>query len=301
MPLQVVRPPRQQKRSRKTLFVALAFGAAALGAVAVWQATSELPFLTHREAISTALALEEASSIERVRALVRSAVVPPPVPLPGVPQPVASVAEWIWSCKSVQHYTFLGVADERTDAVRLRFRVHAEAEGEGGAKTLVDYHDFRIARVDGAVVVTDVRSLLCGGWFTDLARERERLAPEMAAPSGQAFTAAMTQSQAGAMLAAFRALPEPARRSIANGTTLLAALVTRELGPERDSVVRDAVDDLRTLHPEKRAMDLWLLYHVQTHGYGDRLREDAMRAVERLSPAVDDAAWMRSAMKQLRD
>jgi hypothetical protein len=302
LPVPAPRAPRKKPAHRKRRLLLIAGGVAVLGAVAVWQATSELPFVTHREVMATALALENAKSAAALRTLLAFDDPVPRIALPGIPDPPTDVADWIQEHKTRHHFTYLDAADERTKHTRLRFRVHTVLERANGENELLllDYHELKIDRRAGKVVVVDVRSLLCGGWFTELAQEREHIAASMSSPAGQAFTAALAGTDARGMLAAFRALDEPARHAIGNGSALLGALAARDVGAAREPVFREAVTELRTLHPDSRTIDLWLLYHVQAHGVDDETRGDAIHAVERLAPRVEDGDWMRSALKKLK-
>ena len=301
LPVPSPRQPRKKPSHTKRRLLIAGGCVAVLAAVGVWQATTELPFLTHNEVIAIALAVENASSVEAVRGLVASDGPVPPIPLPGLPDPPTGVAEWLHACKTTNHYTYLGSAGERTKNTRLRFRVHAEQQrGAENELRLVDYHELRIDRRAGKVVVVDVSSLLCGGWFSELAKQRAGIAKSMASPEGNAFTAALAGNDAKSMLATFRALDEPARKFLGNGAALLGALSARDVGDARDAVFREAMNELTTLHPNARTFDLWLLYHVQVHGVDATTRAEALNAVERLEPRVEDGEWMRGAKKKLQ-
>src|SRR5262245_35630408 len=130
------RQQRRQRRSRGVILCLAAVGAAGFAAFAVWIGSSEPPYVTHREVMAMAVAIENAQSLAELQRLVRFDAGAQLTPVPTLPdgESATDVTAWIWGIKSMAHYTFLGGRDEQTARPRLLFRANTDT-------VLRDYHE----------------------------------------------------------------------------------------------------------------------------------------------------------------
>src|SRR5262249_43169283 len=130
-------------------------------------------------------------------------------------------------------------------------------------------------------------------WFSELLRERERLADALQGPQVAAVRAAIASHDAAAALATHAALPEPVRAAVIVALDLLAAF------PEDERVF----DGLRAQHRDWLAPDFAALRRAQLDSFANRpkwLLEAGKQVLPSIYARTDDDQWCSSLRTALR-
>jgi hypothetical protein len=294
------RRPRHPPRRRKGLLAVIALLIAVFAAAAWWLASSTVPYVTHREAIRMAVAIEGATSLEQLRALIADDV--PALPdLPvasGSPPGFDNVAGRIWWHKTECKFTFLGLQGDRSAGGVLPFRSLFR-------DLYVDYVELRLEKRNGEVRVVDLRSFsLFGMWWTEALRQLERV-------SAWGLPAAVLASRPPestavdfeTLLGMLRAAPEQDRQLVLVLGTELAARFFRRNADY--SSLRQHALEFRTRYPDNLTADVMVLYEAVTAFVTNRLepllRKDALAALDRLHARFGDEAYIRPLQERLRN
>jgi hypothetical protein len=282
------RQQRRQRRSRGVVLALAAVGAVLFTSVTVWLGSSNAPYVTHREVMAIAVAIEGAQSVDEVRRMVRfdaPAGTWPVSPFPSESAPT-DLASWIWLFKSKTSYAYLGARDEQTERPRLLFRATLPTK-------LIDYQELRVARDASGIRVVDLYSMFHDRWFSELLHERERLADALHGPQVAALTAAVTSRDAPAAIAMYRALPDTVRASVIFGVELLSAFPIDER----------VFTELREQHRDWLALGFHALVCAQVDDFANKpawLLDAALQVLPRIKARTDDDEWTISLTKALK-
>src|SRR5262245_58233256 len=252
------RPAPKRPASKGTRYAALA-AALLFAPLAVWLAHQDPPVVTHAEAVNLALAIEQAKDQPAIGRLVHfeePAAAPEEPSMPGAALPPGAaapsaqssrLAAFIAFAKSHGDYTFL---DTRTDARGERSLVFRCAH-DG---VLLDYHELRLGRSDGQVVVCELWSMSFGGWIGELMEERrEILAAKELAGAAVDFMQQVDALDPEHLEAAFQKLHRRLRTSRCIGLRYLM-----KIGPQNYLPFRVAFVEFRAENPDNLAADLLL-------------------------------------------
>ena len=237
---------REPKRSKR-VFVVLTVAAAAFAGLAAWIMSQPLPYVTHREILDLAMAIERTKNADQLRQLFD------PEFFRGLDRDEVERA-WHWQDDPAVHLTFLTSVDGRTQRPRLLFRLQSQKPGKAGSTTtLIDFHEMVAGRLADGVKVVDFRSLMANDiWFRSAAAGPAGSGtPEGLAP----LTGARTQSEA---VAAFQALSAERRAEQLTRIALLKFADPRD----RDGFAV-LTREVRAWVPENLSPAFRLLYHAQ--------------------------------------
>jgi len=272
------RKRREPKKNRRVLGM-LALAGVLFAGAAAWIASQPMPYVTHREILELATAIEATKNCEQLLRYVE------PRLFEGLP---AEAKELVTKPRDDSNilYTFLTVADERTKRPRLLFRLHQRApvRAAGVATTTVfDYQEMVADRVDEVVKVVDVRSLAGGDmWLSSWrgAAESPALGPLLAA--------VQARKQADAV-AAFHALPPEERSGLPARRMLLHAMDTKDA----DGFLTLS-REVWTWYPPNLAPAFRVLFDAQfaTPPIQGQLRDDVRAAIGRIQMRIPDDAWL---------
>lgn len=234
------RPPRRSpvRRSRTGPVVMILLAVGGFAALAVFLATRVPPYVTHKEALELVLTIEATKGQPALQKLVAG---------PEVAQ--VEIAEAIDAAKQAGNYTYLTTRNEQSERLALVFRSDKN-------DVLFDYHELRVARIDGTVRIVGLWSMARDGWLRELAEERDRLAKD---PAYVAYRQAAEKATPLTLLTAFHELPDALRRSSATGEPLLQAIAKAE-----PVTALDLVEAHRRQHPGSLAGDVAWVRRVQS-------------------------------------
>ena len=275
---------RQRREPRKSRRVLAMLGVAALlfAGVAAWIASQPMPYVTHREILELATAIEATKNSQQLLRHVDSKW------FDGLP---AEARELVTKPRDDANilYTFLTVADERTQRPRLLFRLHqrtpSRTAGVGATTTVFDYQEMVADRRDGVVKVVDVRSLAGGDVWLDARRD----ATSEATPALASLLAAVQSRKQAEALAAFLALPPDERSTTTARLLLLRAMDTRDA----DAFLALS-REVRTWLPKNLAPAFRVLFDAQfaTPPITGQLRDDVRAAIGWIQLRIPDDAWL---------
>lgn len=249
--------------------MALVIGGLALAVfavVAAWLASSDPPVVTHAEAVAMALKVEQAKTVAQLEQLSEFDV-PGPAP---VPTPAAVIGRW----KQDFEYTFVRMLD-KGGRRSLLFRV------DDGSRPF-DYHELRLDRRNREVKVTDLWSMLYGGWLRDILAEK-LATPMMLQADVGAFQERLAGDEPAEKLQIdFERLPDRVRTLPLLGMHYV--MVMQQRLPE---AAAKALHEIRAAHPDLLGPDLLLVADKAS----DRAAMAA--AIERILARVPDDDFLR--------
>lgn len=276
------RPAARRKPSRAALFVALA--ALLFVPLAVWLAHQDPPRVTHAEAVNLALAIELANDLPAMERLVHFDEAAVPLGDPGLPPAASPIAAHIAFAKRSGDYTFLDMRTDKAGERTLVFRCARD-------RTLLDYHELRLARHDDQVKVCELWSMRHGGWMRDLLQERrELLASEELATDAIAFVQQVDELNPERLEAAFQKLNRKLRTSRCIGLLYLT-----KIGPQNFLPFRVALVEFRTDNPDNLAADLLLI----GPGATEISQQEILAAFRRIHARVGDEDFLARLRNQL--
>ena len=283
---------RREPKSRKRVYVVVAITLALFAGLAAWISTRPMPYVTHREILLLATAIEATKSSEQMLRHFDAEL------FRGLPPNIAQIVSMNRDDPSIT-YTFLTVADERTQRPRLLFRVHKSFEvrmGIGGRTTVIDYQEMVAGRRGDAVKVTDFRSVAVGDmWWTAMRDPREG-GPPPATPTMAALREAVDAKNQTNAVKAFQALPPEERALVAARATLLSCMDTADA----DGFLTLS-REVRTWLPENLAPPFRVLFDAQFAPLplGAQLRQDVREAIGRIQVRIPDDMWLGAFMRAM--
>jgi hypothetical protein len=223
--------------SKGLAFVIGGLALAVFAVVAVWLANSDPPVVTHAEAVAMALRVEQARTVAELEKLSEFDAEAPA----SVPTPAAVIGKW----KQNFEYTFVRVLEKGGRS--LLFRV------DNGTRPM-DYHELRLERRTREIKVTDLWSMLYGGWLREILAEKVEASPLL-----QTELLAFHERLAGEeppekLQIDFERLPDPVRTSRLLGMHYVVVMKMR-----RPEAAAKALADYRAAHPDLLGPDLLLL------------------------------------------
>ena len=255
-------------------------------ALAVWLGNTSLPRVTHAEALAMAATIEQTNDLRVVQQFVHFPDAPKGSLDPADPGDGArALADMVFATKSRGSYTFINMGAGGKEQPSLVFR--CERDG-----VLVDYHELRLERCGDEAKVTDVWSLVSGGWMRETLAERQALLDaEETATEVLPFLRDLPTRNAAQRQTAFRALSPRVRHSLLVGLAHL-----RLLDPKDVERFHPAIAEFRLAHPENLAPDGFILCAGSTLGIP---RHEIESAIYRIHARVNDDEFLGRVQKSL--
>ena len=263
--------------ARRRVIALVGIAAASFATLAAWLGSLTPPRVTHAEAMDMALAIERASDLADLEELVDADA------LPSLPDAALEQLSWrgigglIMNCKGHGTYACVGTRVDATGARSLMFRWESDL-------FLLDYHEFRLTRVNREVRVSDMWTMR-SGWLSAFAREcaalkvttreRQQLRSLLVSRAGR---------DAGRVKEVQERLPQRLRDS-----TLVGLQRIESLDPDDAASVRSVIAEFRAAHPESLAPDQWVQIHAGRRAVS---RSDVLLAIARIRERVHDDAFL---------